>query len=152
MEDIIKDFQGENSFLSNFFEAPVRINNKIFPTSEHAFQALKSWHEDDWDKILKCETAGRAKRAGRKLRIREDWEEVKLKIMKEIIRRKFSQHPDLADKLVATEQKELQEGNNWGDTFWGISNGKGQNNLGIILMEVREELVRFRHRTNLWPV
>ena len=61
--------------------------------------------------------------------------------MKEIIRRKFSQHPDLADKLVATGQKELQEGNNWGDTFWGISNGKGQNNLGIILMEVREELV-----------
>jgi predicted NAD-dependent protein-ADP-ribosyltransferase YbiA (DUF1768 family) len=57
-----------------------------------------------------------------------------------VVRAKFTQNRILADKLIATGDTELIEGNNWRDYFWGMCNGKGKNNLGKILMKVREEL------------
>lgn len=69
-----------------------------------------------------------------------DWEEVKDKVMYEIVLAKFTQNPDLKEKLLATGDEHLEEGNTWGDTTWGTVNGIGENRLGIILMKVRKEL------------
>ena len=76
----------------------------------------------------------------RTLRLRPNWEEKKVSIMREIVLAKFTQNEELGRKLVKTGSAVLQEGNYWGDTFWGICKGKGGNWLGRILMEVREEL------------
>ena len=74
--------------------------------------------------------------------LRPDWEKVKNGIMEEIVCAKFTQHTDLAEKLLATGDRVLVEGNHWGDTFWGVDTrtGQGENHLGKILMKVREEL------------
>jgi len=59
--------------------------------------------------------------------------------MTDLVRQKFS-NPQLAKQLLDTKDFELIEGNTWGDTFWGVCSGKGQNNLGKILMQIRNEL------------
>ena len=81
-----------------------------------------------------------AKRKGRRVKLRDDWEEVKDQIMYEIVLNKFSQNEELRKKLIATGDEYLTEGNTWHDTYWGVCNGKGKNKLGKILMQVREEL------------
>ena len=81
-----------------------------------------------------------AKRKGRRVKLRNDWEEVKDQIMYEIVLNKFSQNEELRKKLIATGDEYLEEGNTWYDTYWGVCNGKGKNKLGKILMQVREEL------------
>ena len=81
-----------------------------------------------------------AKRTGRKVKLRPDWEDVKINEMRNIVRAKFSQNPELAEKLIQTGDAHLEEGNTWGDRTWGTVNGSGQNLLGKILMEIRETL------------
>ena len=81
-----------------------------------------------------------AKKRGRKLDLRPDWEKVKISLMYEICMCKFMQNPTLRDSLLATGNALLVEGNNWGDYFWGKVNGNGENQLGLILMDVREKL------------
>ena len=81
-----------------------------------------------------------AKRLGRRVRLRSGWEQVKYDVMLDVVRAKFNQHPDLAQKLLATGDEELVEGNDWSDTYWGVCNGRGKNMLGKILMRVRAEL------------
>ena len=83
-----------------------------------------------------------AKHKGRMVALRPDWEAVKLSIMEEIVFAKFSQNEDLREMLLSTGEAELKEGNSWNDLVWGVSpkTGKGRNNLGKILMKVREEL------------
>ena len=87
---------------------------------------------------------GKSKDMGRRVPLRSDREDVKYGIMEEIVRAKFTQHPELAVRLLATGDKVLVEGNHWGDTCWGVDvrTGQGENNLGKILMRVREELRR----------
>lgn len=136
----IKYFKGEYRFLSNFWDAPVKYDGKMYPSSEHAYQAAKSLDEDYRTRIAKMKTPGEAKKAGKKVKLREDWEDVKFSIMKEIVRDKFTRNADLKEKLLATGDAILEEGNVWNDLVWGKCNGIGQNWLGIILMEVRKEL------------
>ena len=81
-----------------------------------------------------------AKRKGRHVQLRHDWEQIKFTVMYEIVKAKFTKNEDLKIKLLATKDEYLEEGNTWGDKIWGTVNGKGQNNLGKILMRVREEL------------
>ncbi len=83
---------------------------------------------------------GSSKRAGRKIKLRSDWEEIKDGVMKLALILKFSQHPKLGIKLLATEDAYLIEGNDWGDKYWGQVDGEGKNRLGELLMEVREFL------------
>ena len=87
---------------------------------------------------------GESKRFGRQVALRPDWEKVKFTLMEEIVRAKFTQHPELAEQLLATGQKIIIEGNRWGDTCWGVDirTGEGENHLGKILMRVREELAQ----------
>lgn len=86
--------------------------------------------------------SNKSKRLGRQVQLRPDWEDVKAEIMEEIVRAKFLQNPDIAEKLLATGDIPIIEGNTWGDTCWGVDTrtGKGNNLLGKILMKIRNEL------------
>jgi ribA/ribD-fused uncharacterized protein len=130
------EFRGEYAFLSNFYPAPVKVDDWIFPSAEHAYQAAKSPFQRDWIAIQQM-TAGQAKKYGRKIKIRLDWKEKKLEIMMGIVALKFIQHPELMAKLMATGDIQIIEENTWGDRFWGVCQGKGHNYLGIILMSIR---------------
>lgn len=136
----IDKFEGEFAFLSNFYDAEVEYEGIKYPTNEHAFQAAKSLNPARRLEIAMLDTPGKAKRAGRSLQLRHDWEKVKYDVMLDIVFAKFHQHPELAAKLLATGDAELIEGNWWNDTTWGVCNGVGSNWLGRILMMVRARL------------
>lgn len=139
----ITAFKDEYRFLSNFWECPVRIcfpeigECVVFASSEHAFQAAKC---PSRAKEFLGLTPGQAKRLGRSVELRDDWEDVKDDVMYEVVLSKFAQNAVLRDKLLSTGDEELIEGNNWGDRYWGQVNGVGKNMLGKTLMRVREEL------------
>jgi len=140
MKRIINQFRGENRFLSNFWPAEVEYLGITFPTVEHAYQAAKFIDPDIIDDIANLSTPGKAKREVQKYAIeRVDWDDIKSIIMIELVEKKF-QIPELKDMLIATGDAELVEGNTWGDTYWGVCGGKGENMLGKILMEVRKNL------------
>lgn len=140
MMNKIDKFSGEFRFLSNFYEAPFTWRGRVWPTSEHAFQAAKTENPKEQKQILKAKTPAEAKKLGRLVKLRKDWESVKIDTMREILNEKFSQNPDLKDELLDTEDAQLIEGNTWKDDFWGVYEGKGQNWLGILLMELRKKL------------
>ena len=136
---MIDSFRGEYFFLSNFYEVPVTYGGVTYTNNEAAFQAQKS--TDIADRLRFSELPpSQAKRLGRRIALRKDWEQVKISIMTEIVRAKFTQNPELADKLIATGDAHLEEGNDWGDRTWGTVNGVGANNLGKILMQIRDEI------------
>jgi ribA/ribD-fused uncharacterized protein len=132
---MVSEFQGEFRFLSNFWPVWVDFDGVLYPSVEHAYQAAKTLDKQKRLEMSKL-TAGQAKRAGQKLVLRPDWEEVKIPIMKELLQKKFS-YRELRFKLARIEG-EIIEGNTWGDTFWGICNGQGQNILGRLLMDIRD--------------
>ena len=136
---MIDSFRNEYSFLSNYSCSPFCIDTVLFPTMEHYFQASKASNQEDYLRIAYAPTPGDAKRLGRRIQLRPDWEEVKDNVMLIGLRKKFAD-PELRDLLLATGDEELVEGNYWGDTYWGVCNGIGQNKLGKLLMQVREEI------------
>lgn len=140
MSKKIKEFIGKYRFLSNFFMAEVKLGNAVYPSTEHAYQAAKTKNKKLRRKVAKAKTANDAKRIGRQLTLREDWENIKVGVMYRVCYAKFTQHADLKEKLLATGDAKLIEGNWWGDTFWGVCDGKGKNKLGQVLMMIREEL------------
>lgn len=136
---MIDRFIGEYEFLSNFYPSEVEYKGIKFPTVEHAYQAAKCKTKEEMRKFTEYETPGKAKRAGRKVDLRDGWETIKLFIMEELLRQKFS-NPAMARKLLDTDENVLVEGNDWDDTFWGVCNGKGENHLGVLLMKTRKAL------------
>ncbi len=136
----IKRFKGKYFFLSNFSPIPVTLEGITYPTSEHAYQAYKTEDLEERRKMAKLISPAKAKRHGKRLKLREDWNSIKLKIMENIIRQKFLQNQDYLKKLLETGNAELIEGNTWGDTYWGLYKGMGENHLGKILIKIREEL------------
>ncbi len=137
--DPIYAFDGRYRFLSNFWDVNVRFESETYPSSEHAFQAAKTLDRAWRNRIRNCETAGKAKRMGRKCPLRPNWDNIRLDVMRIILREKFS-HPILEAQLLMTGDRELIEGNSWGDTFWGVCKGVGENWLGKLLMELRAEI------------
>ena len=135
----INSFRGSYYFLSNFYEAPVTYEGITFKNNEAAFQAQKVCDLAERMKFKDLNGA-EAKKLGRRVSLRKDWENIKIELMKGIVYAKFEQNEDLKGKLLATGDKYLEEGNTWGDRTWGTVNGSGANLLGKILMEVREEL------------
>lgn len=135
---MIDSFSGTHRFLSNFWLCPVNYKGIEFRSVENAYQASKCVCPIMWWDFLTL-SPGQAKRFGCKIPIRHDWEAIKVGVMRDLIRRKF-QDPELIAMLLCTGDEELIEGNNWGDVWWGVCNGKGENWLGRILMEVREDL------------
>ena len=137
---MIKSFKGKYEFLSNFATCRVVYNGVLYPTVEHAYQAAKCLHDEDRKVFRFIDTPGEAKRWGRVVTLRPDWESVKLSIMEDLVRQKF-RNERLRKLLLETAGEELVEGNTWKDTFWGVCNGVGENNLGKILMKIREEIL-----------
>ena len=137
----INHFRGEYAFLSNFWEVPVTYKGLTYGSNEAAFQAQKCMTEEEKLAFTEMRPA-KSKKAGRQVQLRPDWEEVKVGIMEEIVRAKFTQNEDLKELLLATGELVLEEGNTWGDTFWGVDakTREGRNHLGRILMRVRKEL------------
>lgn len=136
---MIDSFTGEYRFLSNFYPCKIQFNNIEFPSVEHAYVAAKTLDRSTREMIAKIDSPGKVKRFGRTIEIRPDWDDVKLQFMNSFLKEKFIQGSSLADKLEATGSEELIEGNHWGDTFWGVCNGVGQNHLGKLLMAIRNE-------------
>lgn len=141
----IDKFDGEFAFLSNFYESPVSDGFTTFPTVEHYFQAAKAVWVKDYDDIQHAKTPGEAKRLGRKIAIRGDWESIKLDVMETALRKKFA-IPELREKLLATGDAHLEEGNWWHDNFWGVchcekcQDNMGWNHLGKLLMKIRDDI------------
>ena len=137
----IDSFRGKYYFLSNFFPAEVTYNGLTYQNNEAAFQAQKTYSKEERIEFTTLEPRD-AKRRGRRVRLRKDWEQVKDRIMEEIVRAKFSQNEELKEQLLATGEAQLVEGNRWNDRYWGVDirSGVGENHLGKILMKVRSEL------------
>ena len=137
--ETIDSFEGEFRFLSNFYPSRIKFEDAVYESVEHAFQAAKTLDKAERAEVRAAPSPGKAKRLGRKVTLREDWEKVKVPIMWKLVEKKFLA-PELAEKLVATGDAELIEGNIWRDTFWGVCDGVGKNNLGLILMAVRTDI------------
>lgn len=141
-DGLIAGFFGAFTFLSNFYilENGVWFEEMCFPSVEHAYQAAK------YPRNLRAEfigvTPGRAKKLGALAKIdTRKWQKQKYNIMYELVRQKFANNTQLREMLWMTDGCTLEERNNWGDTDWGTDpDGKGENNLGKILMNVRERL------------
>lgn len=139
-DDAIKGFQGEYRWLSNFYECPVEYDGRKYKSSEAAYQAQKTWDDEQRDLFTEM-SPQEAKKVGKNgVELREDWNEMKIWVMREVLLAKFRQNEHLKEKLLATGEKYLEETNWWGDTFWGVCRGKGQNELGSVLMMVRDEI------------
>ena len=135
----INSFFGGYRFLSNFYPCWVEFEDVIYLSVEHAYQAAKCSDPNYRTTIRQADTARVAKWLGKMVLIRQDWEKVKLKIMKQLLIKKFTDHV-LCQMLRNTGDAELVEVNNWGDTFWGVCRGVGENHLGKLLMEIRSTL------------
>lgn len=143
---LISRFKGEFDFLSNFYTSPFVWKGFCWPTVEHAYQAAKAkFSEDTWT-IRTAKTPFSARRLGRAVEIIDNWDEVKIDIMIELVCLKFEYNPTLRDKLLATFPAKLKEGNYHHDNFYGSCSCQdcllevGKNMLGTILMEVREDI------------
>ena len=119
MKDYIISFEGDNRFLSNFWNAEIMYDGKVYPTAEHTYQAAKTLDDTEREVVRLAYGAGAAKKAGRRVTLRPNWDSIKDDIMLEILRLKFADN-DLKEKLVKTEDKVLVEGNYWHDNWFGV--------------------------------
>lgn len=147
---MINSFKGEYEFLSNFYPVQVYYMGFVFPSSEHAYQASKTFDYDFRLMIAKMPKAGTAKWWGSKegmkrfgCQIRKDWDLEKDKIMFDILLKKFGNNNEMRDLLIQTGDQELVEGNYWHDNYWGncvcqkCRHSRGKNKLGEHLMNIR---------------
>lgn len=145
----IDSFWGEYRFLSNFYPSEISIEvkgeNFTFDTVEHAYQGFKAQNlKDLW--LFSSEnglTPGEAKKLGRTITMRPNWDDIRDKVMRIFLEIKFHPHihPELHNKLLQTHPHELIEGNTWGDKYWGVCDGVGKNKLGTALMDIRDNYV-----------
>lgn len=144
-------FAGEYGFLSNFADNSVMFDGWEFPTAEHAFQAAKTMDPLERAAIQAAPSPFIAKRMGRQLDLRAGWDDgLRDKVMKQIIRSKFSRPLIAANMLVHTQGRDLIEANHWHDNYWGdcvcgnssVCRRPGQNRLGLILMQQRKKLLK----------
>ncbi len=156
---MINSFTGRWRFLSNFYPVTIEHQGIKYPSVEHYYVAMKIKNDQQIDgryityidcreMIAKMPDPSKVKQFGKILKLRKDWDDVKLDVMLWGIREKFK-NEDLRQLLTETGDEELVEGNWWGDKFWGVSNGEGENHLGKILMKVREELRQVNKRPSL---
>jgi ribA/ribD-fused uncharacterized protein len=129
------------NWFSNMELDPITIDGITYPSVENYYQGMKSGHP----KILQIFSKlppYQAKKEGKRLKLRDDWEQIKFDVMEKALRIKFAPGTSWYTKLKATEG-EIVEWNNWGDKIWGKTlNGEGENNLGKILMKIRDEQIK----------
>jgi ribA/ribD-fused uncharacterized protein len=167
---MIEEFKGDYAYLSNFWPWYSRkhVGDPIvivyegipYPSVEHAFQANKTLDKSLRIEISKAVNPGAAKMMGRNLRLRPGWDDFRITLMESLLNIKFfgeeKWSEELLEKLLSTYPQKLQEGNHWGDTFWGRvpgANGTwvGENNLGKLLMKLRNEIWSVFHEPEPAP-
>jgi ribA/ribD-fused uncharacterized protein len=138
-ESHIRGFFEEYRWLSNFHICDVEYEGLVYGSTEAAYQAAKTLDQGQ-KKVFQDVSPAGAKKLGSKIDIRPDWEDIKIQVMYDINLDKYTKHKDLRDKLLATGDMHLEETNWWGDRFWGVCKGTGRNELGKVLMQVREKV------------
>ena len=140
---MIREFKGEYRWLSNFAPCKIMLDGEEYDSVENAYQASKTLNHNERLKFKNI-TPGQAKRLGRKITIRDDWSKVKLSVMYSLLIQKYA-NPPYKNMLIETGYIRIEEGNTWNDTFWGVclETGKGQNNLGKMIMEIRKNFYVF---------
>lgn len=131
-------FRNEYAFLSNMYPCSITLNGLTFSCAEAVFQAYKCGKHEDVLALTKM-SGIEAKAFGRKVKMRSDWNTFRLIAMRNVIKAKFTQHPELLKKLKAIDVPIIED-NTWNDRYWGKCNGIGENNLGIILDEMKHML------------
>lgn len=139
---MIDSLQG--SFLSNFYETPVVYEGIRYRNAEAAFQSAKLADKKERLQFQKL-TGAQAKALGKTVKLRDDWDDIKLSVMYDVVDAKFANNESLRTSLIWTGTQEIVEGNNWGDTYWGVCRGKGENHLGKILMAIRKDIENERY-------
>jgi len=145
---VIRGFQGDYRWLSNFHKQAFYKDGEFWTTAEHYYQAHKAIHRRDFTAIRLAKTPGEAKRMGAAVALREGWNDERLAVMLRALQGKF-RDPELAKLLLGTGDAELIEENTWGDVWWGTCQGYGANKLGGLLMQVRQELKEKREAQDL---
>ena len=137
----VSAFTGKYAFLSNFYYAPITYLQHQYANNEAAFQAQKTVFSKEQQRFYMKHLTNPvdARKLGRRVTLRPDWNQLRIRYMYEICLAKFIQHPELKQALLATGDAVLVEGNSWGDRFWGRADGFGENHLGYILMDIREK-------------
>jgi ribA/ribD-fused uncharacterized protein len=139
---MIAKFKKEYAWLSNFAPVKIKLFEIIYPSVEHAYMSMKS-NDLEWKKFCSDlkNTASIVKRKSKEIKLKEDWNDIKVDIMRSCIEQKFSQEP-YKTLLLNTKNEYIQEGNWWNDDFWGfdLKKNKGENILGKIIMDIRKKL------------
>ncbi|HEX5448212.1 MAG TPA: NADAR family protein [Candidatus Saccharimonadales bacterium] len=142
-DDAVYFFSTAYDPLNNWSAHQVKIWGQVFPTLEHAYHYKKfdQQNPEIAKRILETPSPWAAMQIERqhKSKRRTDWQQVKISIMEELCRAKLDQNEDMRERLMATGIKNIYENSPW-DEFWGHAQGKGQNQMGKILMKLREEL------------
>lgn len=140
---MIKEFQGEYRWLSNFVPCKIMLDSVEYPSVEHAYMSAKS-NDIEWKKFCSNPNnkAGEVKKKSKGIKLIENWDIIKFEVMKCCLIQKYNQEP-YKTKLIQTKREHIQEGNMWGDKVWGVclKTGNGENNLGKMIMEIRDNLL-----------
>lgn len=134
----ITSFSGDYAWLSNFEPCDIILDGVPYLSVENAYQAAKTLDPKERIQFQGC-SPGAAKRKGRSVTLRPGWDDIKLQIMKSLLYQKYRQ-PYFRQLLIETGDRTIIEGNTWGDTFYGVCNGVGENRLGQAIMAIRIEL------------
>lgn len=138
-------FRGNFGWLSNSYTCPVTVaiggRVRHFSCAEAAYQAYKCPERAEEFESL---SGYAARDLGRSVKLRPDWNKVKIVVMKRVLQNKFAQNEELADRLVKLDTPIIND-NRHGDKFWGQVNGEGHNYLGRLIQDVRAETIARRY-------
>lgn len=150
----ILEFQGQYRWLSNFWPCSITLDDMVFNSVEQAYVAAKTEDPGIRQIVQSLPTPAMCKKYGRRhIPVASDWHDRKLKVMELLLRQKFIGIYELTQKLDATGDCQIIEGNRWGDTFWGVCHGVGENHLGKLIMAIRAENRLYldrSHRRTVW--
>jgi ribA/ribD-fused uncharacterized protein len=142
INNVIVSFDGEESWLSNFYDSPIEYRGRTYLSVEHAYHSEKS-SDESWKQICSdwSNNAGKIKRLSRDIVIVSDWDSIKKDVMWSLLNSKYNLDI-FKDRLLNTNDMIIREGNRWGDFFWGTSldGTKGNNELGKMIMKIRTNL------------
>jgi len=138
---MIDRFVGDYRWLSNFWPVEIEYSGLIYRSVESAYVASKTVDQSIRKHIQELPTSGKAKRFGKSIECRKGWDNMKSGYMFGFLEDKFKPETELAQKLIDTGNRYIIEGNDHGDTFWGVCNGEGKNVLGNHLMKIRDGLI-----------
>ena len=134
--NIIKEFRGDYYFLSNFYPVSIKVEDNTYSSVEAAYQAMKCKTKDQRKQFVGL-SAVQAKRLGKQIPLRDNWDKEKFRVMKHLLEIKFS-NKNLKKRLKETGDAFITHENYWKDTYWGVYKGKGKDILGKLLMQIRD--------------